>query len=91
MTTSSVRYAAAIYAAFLLIAPFEHHDFLCHLKTPQHCSACTSGQPSPAPHAPSSFGSGQLFDAGRTSVFHPMADGVLLSVRSNGRSPPACA
>ena len=32
----------AIYALFLVTAPFEHHDLLCHLKTPSHCTACTS-------------------------------------------------
>jgi len=32
----------AVYAVFLAATPFEHHDLLCELKTPLHCTACTS-------------------------------------------------
>jgi hypothetical protein len=84
-----LTYAVALYAAFLIISPFEHHDLICHLKTPLHCSACTSNQLSPAPHAPAAVGVGQLSDAGCAVVIHQNADGVLLSVSSCGRSPPA--
>ena len=34
----------AIYAIFLIASPFEHHDLSCELKTPQHCTSCTSTQ-----------------------------------------------
>jgi hypothetical protein len=79
---------AALYVAFLVTMPFEHHDLLCELKTPQHCTACTSSQPSTDPHSPAILGDWQLSDAGRAVAFLPIADGVLLSVRSSGRSPP---
>src|SRR5436190_78571 len=31
-----------LHTLFVAAAPFEHHDLICHLKTPQHCTACTS-------------------------------------------------
>jgi hypothetical protein len=65
----------ALYVAFLLVAPFEHHDLICHLKTPQHCSACTSSQPTAAPHAPEAVGRGPFVEAGRIAAFHPGRDG----------------
>jgi cytochrome c oxidase subunit 3 len=41
---AQVFVGVAIYALFLLTTQFEHHDLLCHLKTPQHCTSCTSSQ-----------------------------------------------
>ena len=41
----------AIYAVFLVASPFEHHDLLCHLKTPQHCTSCASSQLGSDPHS----------------------------------------
>ena len=34
----------ALYAVFLVFSPFEHHDLSCELKTPQHCTSCSSTQ-----------------------------------------------
>jgi hypothetical protein len=79
----------AIYAAFLVASPFEHHDLLCELKTPQHCTSCTSSQLGSDPNTPVVPGVSHLADAGRAVSFQPLPDGTLLAVRSNGRSPPA--
>jgi hypothetical protein len=81
----------AIYAVFLVTAPFEHHDLLCHLKTPQHCSACTSSLVSADPNTPNPFGALNLADAGGAVSFHLLTDGFLLTVGSTGRSPPTAA
>src|ERR1700712_5493644 len=78
----------AIYAIFLIASPFEHHDLSCELKTPQHCTACTSTQPSSAPQTVLDPGPWQLGDAGRASSFISLDHGTLLVVRSTGRSPP---
>jgi hypothetical protein len=78
----------AIYATFLVAAPFEHHDLLCHLKTPQHCTSCTSSQLGSDPGElipPTS----RLADAGRAVSVQLLADGTLLAARSTGRSPPS--
>src|SRR5947207_1916828 len=79
---------AALYALFLIVAPFEHHDLVCHLKTPQHCTSCSSSLLGSDPHTPAIVGAWDLADAGRAIAVHLIADGVLLPVRSTGRSPP---
>jgi hypothetical protein len=78
----------AIYAIFLVASPFEHHDLSCELKTPQHCTACTSTQLSSDPQTLLDPGTWQLADAGRAISFIVPDQGTLLVVRSTGRSPP---
>ena len=81
----------AIYALFLLASPFEHHDLSCELKTPQHCTACTSSLLGADPHAAAVPGSCHLTDAGRAVFAQILAIDTLLAVRAAGRSPPAFA
>ncbi len=80
--------AFVLYAVFLVTAQFEHHDFACHLKTPQHCGACVSSPLSSDPHALVSSTASGLSDSGRLVVFHRLSEGALLPTRSSGRSPP---
>ena len=82
------RVGAAIYAVFLVTAPFEHHDLPCELKTPLHCTACTASVLGSDPQAPAGIGEAILADAGSAIAFQAVTDGVLLVVRSTGRSPP---
>ena len=79
----------AIYAVFLIASPFEHHDLLCELKTPQHCTSCTSSQLGANPPVATAPGARDLADAGQAISIQLMTEGALLSVRTTGRSPPA--
>jgi hypothetical protein len=79
----------AIYAVFLVASPFEHHDLSCELRTPQHCTACTSTQLSSDTQIVLAPGAAQLADAGRAAPFVLVDEGTLLAVRTTGRSPPA--
>ena len=79
----------AIYTVVLVTAPFEHHDLLCHLKTPQHCTSCASSQLGADPHMSAIFGTGHLVDAGQAVSPLILATGTLVVVRTTGRSPPA--
>jgi hypothetical protein len=79
----------AIYAVFLVASPFEHHDLSCELKTPQHCTSCTSTQLGSDTQIVLAPGAAQLADAGRTVPLVLLDEGTLLAVRSTGRSPPA--
>jgi hypothetical protein len=81
----------AIYALFLVTAPFEHHDLVCHLKTPTHCTACTSSVLGAAPHTPAVVSGSDLADAGGALAFDVASNSFLLTVRSTGRSPPSVA
>jgi hypothetical protein len=84
----SVRIGIALYALFLVTAPFEHHDLLCHLKTPQHCTSCSSSLLGSDPHSLAFNTTCQLADAGRAEVARESGEGILLVVASNGRAPP---
>lgn len=78
----------ALYALFLVTIPFEHHDLLCELKTPQHCTACTASVVGADPHQTPILTTRPLADIGRAFAFVPLAEDILLPVRSTGRSPP---
>ena len=78
----------ALYALFLVTTPFEHHDLVCHIKTPTHCTACTSSLLGSDPHTPGAVGAADLPYAGGAYAVDVVPDGYLLSVRSTGRSPP---
>lgn len=81
-------YIGLVYLALLLVGPFEHHDLLCELKTPQHCTACASSLVGSDPDAPIALDSSHLTDAGKAEPVQLLANGVLLPAPSSGRSPP---
>ncbi len=63
--------------------------FVCHLKTPQHCTSCASNPVSTSPLAFSGPGVVHLADAGSAVTLLPFFETALLAVQSTGRSPPA--
>ena len=79
----------ALYAAFLVVASFEHHDLICHLKNPQHCTACSSAQASVDPATLTSPAVTPLTDLGWAVSSYSSTENVLLAADSTGRSPPA--
>ena len=81
--------ATALYAVVLAAGAFEHHDIVCHLKNPQHCTACAANQLGSDPDVLDSPRMSELADAGRAIVSDIAAEETLLAVRSTGRSPPA--
>jgi hypothetical protein len=81
----------AIYLHVLVASAFEHHDLLCHLRNPQHCTACSATQLGSDPQTLTAPGTSNLADAGVANALHVVADGTLLVVRSTGRSPPFLA
>ncbi|MBI3491870.1 MAG: hypothetical protein HY047_08835 [Acidobacteria bacterium] len=81
----------ALYAVFLITAPFEHHDLLCELKTPRHCTSCTSSVVGSDPNTTTIVGACHLADAGQIVGTACLPRTLLLAVRSTGRSPPPAA
>lgn len=77
-----------LHALVLTTAPFEHHDLVCHLKTPQHCTSCISSPLSSHPHTPVAPGACSLADAGQAVSVPLPPKSVLLSGPTTGRSPP---
>jgi hypothetical protein len=80
-----------LHALFVTAAPFEHHDLICHLKTPQHCTSCTSSPVGSSAETPTAPGAATLSDAGSAAAFDPISGSALLAVSNSGRSPPASA
>ena len=79
----------ALYATVLVLAPFQHHDIECHIKNPQHCTACSSIQASTDPAAVTGVPMAQLVDLGWAVFSYGTAKNVVLAAEVNGRSPPA--
>jgi hypothetical protein len=80
--------AVLLHLAVFAIAPFEHHDLLCHLKTPQHCTACSSSPVGTNSRSAVVPGEVRLADAGSTVAQQVVLQGALLAVQTSGRSPP---
>jgi hypothetical protein len=80
-----------LYAAVLVVSPFEHHDLLCHLKDPQHCTSCASSQLGSDLDTPTVPGALSLNDAGSATPLDQILEGALLAARTTGRSPPHAA
>jgi len=78
----------ALYTVFLAADPFGHHDLICHLRTPLHCTSCAASPIGPDPQPPAVPSSWHLADAGRAVPIIVVAKSALLAVRSTGRSPP---
>ncbi|MSO46401.1 MAG: hypothetical protein EXQ59_06520 [Acidobacteria bacterium] len=78
----------AAYAIFLAAAPLEHHDLLCELKTPRHCTACTSSVVGSDPARSAIVGSWTLTDLGLAVAVEFTTHGIVAPVSSPGRSPP---
>lgn len=97
LRTGSRRYrrlaylALALFSVFLVTAQLEHHDIACHLKTPQHCSACAQSPVGSDPNRPALFDRTVLADAGDAVLDAVLLSGTILPTRSSGRSPPAAA
>ena len=83
--------AIAMYVLVQVASAFEHHDLLCHLRNPQHCTACSATQLGSDPQTLTAPRASELADAGRAIALHVIADGTLLVARSTGRSPPFLA
>jgi hypothetical protein len=87
-----LRYVSVgLHLLFVLAAPFEHHDLICHLKQPLHCTACVSSPLGSGATAIAVVDAEPLRDAGRLHDLLPPSKGTTLAVQLTGRSPPAAS
>jgi hypothetical protein len=83
-----VLLGAGLYALVLIGSPALHHDFVCHLKSSAHCTACTSTPvASSEVHAvrPDDW---SFPDAGQARVLEAPSVQVVTLLPTTGRSPP---
>jgi hypothetical protein len=83
--------AVLLHLLVFVIAPFEHHDLLCHLKTPQHCTACAANPVGTDTRSLAVPGEVRLADAGGTVARQVVIKAALLAVQTPERSPPSHA
>jgi hypothetical protein len=84
-----LKWLVALYATVLVLAPFTHHDIECHIKNPQHCTACSSAQASVDPTTIPGPAVAPLIQLGWAVSTYCPAENVLLVAHLTGRSPPA--
>ncbi len=84
-----LKLVLALYVLAAALAPFAHHDFVCHLKSTNHCTTCVVGSSAEAAADPAVLARFWLNDAGAT-VFEPITPPDSAARRSTpGRAPPA--
>jgi len=80
-----------LHTLLVAAAPFEHHDLICHLKTPQHCTSCTSSPVGSSAETQATPGAAVFRDAGSAAASELVSESALLAVSNSGRSPPFSA
>jgi hypothetical protein len=83
--------ASRLLAAYVLVAallPAAHHDALCHLKSPTHCTSCTVGSSGETASTAVALDVLELPDAGRAEPLSPTCRQSAPVHDSAGRSPP---
>ena len=88
-TGSLAKVLLTIYIVGAALLPLSHHDVVCHIKSPNHCTTClTSLSGEATPHS-ASLDVWAMADAGRAA---PIERGALRSAHFSsptGRAPPA--
>jgi hypothetical protein len=78
-----------IYVVSIALLPLSHHDVICHLKSPNHCTTClTTLSGEATPHA-ASIGVWTMADAGRADVTERGSAQSAVLTAASGRAPPA--
>jgi hypothetical protein len=80
--------AVALYAVFLVVSPFAHHDLQCEMRTPLHCTACAATALGSDLQTDIVANLWHLDDAGSAVIVQVSAQPLLLAVHTSGRSPP---
>lgn len=81
--------AGLLYAIVLAASPALHHDLICHLKTPTHCTACHASPVAPRAEARVEVTPPVLSNAPSVESREEIAALAPVPLRSCGRAPPA--
>jgi hypothetical protein len=80
---------AAAYLSVLAFTPAFHHDFLCHLKAPTHCEACTANPAASEIDQDPPLDSVRWLAAERLDIPDPRPTPLAAPLARAGRAPPA--
>jgi hypothetical protein len=79
----------ALYALVLCTGSLLHHDFICHLKSPAHCEACTASPAAAATEAGPTVLRPTLLQSTPVEVQLVVAPTTSSTPLLPGRAPPA--
>jgi len=88
-TRVSVLSLLSAYLLVLTFTPVFHHDFLCHLKSPTHCEACTANPAVSGIEQDASLDSVRWLAAERLDTPEPRPAPLAPPLARAGRAPPA--
>jgi len=88
---SLAKVLLTVYIVSVALLPLSHHDVICHLKSPTHCTTClTSLSGEAAPHTVP-LDVWRMTDAGRAMMSERGGVPSVNVSSSSGRAPPALA
>jgi hypothetical protein len=91
-TGARIRSAANLVAAIFILAsavmPLTHHSIECHRKSLAHCTACTVGSSTKAPHVSIAPAEVRFVDAGAVVASTSATPDIPTLCGNSDRAPP---
>jgi hypothetical protein len=82
------RLLLAVYVSAAALSPLQHHDVICHLQSPTHCTTCLIGSTAEGPSVVNSSPASPLVAIGSTFEGSNILRDAALPGELSGRSPP---
>jgi hypothetical protein len=79
----------AVYVFAAVCLPLGHHDVICHLKSPTHCTTCAVASSGETPADTRPLDNFSLPDAGQATLASAERRHAEPLRASSGRSPPS--
>ena len=84
-----LRVVIAMYVLAVALMPFAHHDVVCHVTSPSHCTTCVVGYSSDVAPEPDVLAAAGLHDAGAAMLDADIRLDAEPICAHSGRAPPA--
>jgi hypothetical protein len=78
----------AVLVSVAVLAPFHHHDLVCHLQSPTHCTTCLTSSAAEDPADLDAVSRSPLVAIGLVAAGLDLSPDAALAGESSGRSPP---
>ena len=79
----------AVLVSVAVLSPLLHHDIVCHIQSPTHCTTCLVGSSAESPSEVGSLSGSPLVAIGPVLAPFDLALETRLPRELSGRSPPA--
>ena len=82
------QFLLAVYVSAAGLSPLLHHDVICHLQSPTHCTTCLIGSTAEGPSVANSSSGSPLVAIGPAFEASNVLRDAALPGELSGRSPP---